>query len=137
MEVHAVFRLQWKHKTSSELIAKAIGVIPDKTWRIGDPKAPGAAIRHDRNGFHVRSRCSEHIEIEHHIEWLAQYLYELRDEVRRVVREHALAAEISCAVYYDPDVDPTPAIEVSPESVSTFAFCHAGLSIDLIHCADE
>lgn len=114
-------------------MARALGVSPDKSWRTGEPRAPGAALLHKRNGLHVSSGCKQETELEEHLLQLGALLGGVSGRIAEAARELDLDTLVAFAVYYDPEIDSTPAIEVSPATMDAFTRCRAGLSVDLIH----
>jgi Domain of unknown function (DUF4279) len=95
-KISASFRLTGIDFDPEEITA-TVGIIPSKTWRVGDLINPKAAIRYQHNGWSLKSKLENSAELEDHIKSVLEQLQPGWVPLREICSRHY--AEIACVIY--------------------------------------
>jgi hypothetical protein len=107
-----------------EAISSAIGVSPDRTWKVGD-KRPHTIIEEKCNGWILGSGLDRSVSLEKQIETLLGKIENCNDAIRTLSRSDTV--ELSCVIY----ADATPALNFDASIIDKIAQLGASLDIDL------
>lgn len=108
-------------------VSRLAGIAPSQSWRVGDLRVPQATIRHNDNGWFLKSEVPASASLEEHV----------RDVLRRIEPAWPVfvdlgarhTAVIECVVWsYGGD---RPAITFTPDIVRQAAELHAAIDVDL------
>lgn len=107
-------------------ITDKLGIIPTKTWKIGDLVHPKATLKRQHNGWVINSKLGKNNDLEAHIKSLFEQLQPIWDIVQEI--GHNYDAEISCVIYTEAEV---PAIHLDKEIINKSHQINAEIDIDL------
>ncbi len=107
-------------------ITDKLGIIPTKTWKIGDLIHPKGTIKRKHNGWVLKSNLSKDNDLEAHIKSLLEQLQPVWDRVQEI--SHKYDTEISCVIYTDGEV---PSIHLDQEIINKSHQINAEIDIDL------
>ena len=110
----------------SQNITDKLGIIPTKTWKIGDLIHPKGPIKRKHNGWVIESNLSKDNEIEDHIKSLFEELHPVWGVLQEISNNYDL--EISCVVYTDGEV---PSIHLDQEIINKSQQINAEIDVDL------
>ena len=110
----------------SQNITDKLGIIPTKTWKIGDLIHPKGTIKRKHNGWVIESNLSKDNEIEDHIKSLFEELRPVWGVLQEISNNYDL--EISCVVYTDGEV---PSIHLDQEIINKSQQINAEIDVDL------
>ncbi len=113
-------------------ITKELGIIPTKTWKLGDLIHPKATVTRQHNGWFLESQLSKNYELENHIKSLFEQLKPVWDIVQQM--SHNYDTEISCVIYTDGEI---PTIHLDQEIINKSNQINAEIDIDLYILPDH
>lgn len=125
-EIYAAFTLTGSTLDPVEITAK-VGIPPTKTWRTGDLTSPKSKsiMRHEQNGWSLRSRLEKSAELEDHVKSVLEQLQPGWHSLVDVCSHYD--AEIECVIY----TSERPAIHFDRPMLEQIAKLNAEIDVDL------
>lgn len=110
-----------------EEITAVIGIVPTKTWKVGDLISKGATLRHKQNGWSLKSKLEDSATLEDHVESVLERLKPSWQHLVKMCTRYY--TEIECIIYvYGDD---SPAIHFNRETLKRISELNAEIDIDL------
>lgn len=126
-EIYANFTLTGLDLDPDKVTA-VVGIIPSKTWRIGDLVDERAAVRYKKNGWRLKSDLPATDDFEKHVTSVLERLQSGWWPLVELCSRYS--AELDCVVYsYGGG---RPAIIFGRDIVKRAAELHAEISVDLL-----
>jgi len=125
-EISAFFTLTGLDFEPSEITAK-VGIMPSKTWKIGDSIDPRASIRRKHNGWSVKSQLEKSADLEDHIKSVLEQLQPGWLSLIELCKSYY--AEIECVIYIVGD--DRPAIHFDKHILQQIGELNAEIDVDL------
>jgi hypothetical protein len=117
--------------TGAEL-ANAAGILPDKQWEKGVPRAQDARHgAHNAAGIEYTSRCDRSMPPNAHLEELGQRVRPGLQRLGRLRDDHDV--EMRCWIYHESE-DLMSGFDLSPDPLDAFvaAGCFVGINVDFV-----
>ena len=132
-EIYAYFRLRGLDFEPEEITAK-VGIMPTKTWKVGDLINP-KIIHRKRidNGWCLRPEFEESFYLEDYVRYLLEKLEPGWLPLTEICQKYY--AEINCVIYAVGDE--RPAIHFNKEIIEKTAKLNAEIDIDLYFSPDN
>ena len=122
-EISASFTLTGEF--DPEEITTKVGIIPSETWKIGELIHPKGTIRHNKNGWSLKSKL-ETAELEDHVRYVLEQLQPGWEPLAQLCTQHD--AEIDCVIYVNGQV---PAIHFDKRIIDRVDKLNAEIDVDL------
>jgi hypothetical protein len=107
------------------LITDKLGIVPTKTWQVGDA-VERTALRRKHNAWILESPLQDHMDIRPHLAWLIARLPAELNQLSSIANEWQ--AKLFCAVYTSGE---RPAFSIGPADVTRLAQLGAGIDVDM------
>lgn len=126
-EVYAAYVLYTGPELDPEQVTSLINLTPSRIWRIGDRVSTRAALRHEKNGWYLKSNLPISAELEEHVHSVVRQLLPAWEVLRDLGARHE--AEMLCVVSsFGGD---RPAINFDKDVVRRLAELNAAIGVDL------
>jgi hypothetical protein len=131
-EIYAYFSLIGKELDPEEITAKT-GIIPTKTWRVGDLINLRAKLRKKHSGWSVYSSVEKTADLEEHLKSILALLQ--RGWLPLVELSKCYKAEIACVIYYRSGS--VPAIHFDKSIIDKVHQLNAEIDVDFYVLPEE
>ncbi|HBB34111.1 MAG TPA: hypothetical protein DDZ80_31015 [Cyanobacteria bacterium UBA8803] len=115
-----------------EEITALVGIIPSKTWKIGDLIDPRSSIRRKCNGWSLESKLDKSTNLDEQIKSVFEQLQPGWQSLVEICARHD--ALIDCAIYVYKQV---PAIHFDKDIVRKATELNAEIDVDLYFLPDD
>ncbi|MBC6481736.1 MAG: DUF4279 domain-containing protein [Hormoscilla sp. GM7CHS1pb] len=115
-----------------EEITNKVGIIPSETWRMGELIHPKGTIRHQQNGWSLKSKLEKSAELEDHVKYVLEQLQPGWIPLAELCTQHD--AEIDCVIYVNGQVT---AIHFDKRIIDLVNKLNAEIDVDLYVISGE
>ncbi len=109
-------------------ITKFIGIIPTKTWRMGE-KIQNSSLKRKQDGWCLSSKETESIDLNYEIEKLINIILPAKKKIVEICEKYQIESEISCVVNLHGNE--TPAINLKKATIKNIYELDSSIDIDL------
>jgi hypothetical protein len=126
-EIQAEFLITGVNVAPDE-ITDAIGVMPTRTWKMGEI-IEKTTLPRKQNGWCLSTGYHHDFDLGKQAKDLLQSLLPKSELISSYCREHGLRCELACVIYL---IDETPSVNFDDETISGFAKLNASIDVDII-----
>ena len=116
-------------KCLPEEITSILGIMPTKTWKIGDLISPRGRRYYEFNGWRLQSELQDSAELEEHVVSVLTKLQPSRKALIELCSQYD--SEISCVIYASDRDEQVPAIHFEPSIVKKISELNAAIDVDM------